>query len=156
MGFILEDIDIPVWKFISSTWEHIDFKKLFNPHNFNSASNYMFKVNNRNTRRRCEIYSKLTIKIQERRLCIRAKTDGNEVRTHNHLVRKRTLNHIAKFAKWLSVRLRTKWLWVRISLLSLKLRIWRLLQARSSLTFRQTLECEFTLKLVRDMIIRYS
>ena len=32
------------------------------------AGNYMFKVNNRNTRTRCEIYSKLTIKIPERRL----------------------------------------------------------------------------------------
>ena len=32
------------------------------------AGNYMFKVNNRNTRTRCEMYSKLTIKIPERRL----------------------------------------------------------------------------------------
>ena len=74
-------------------------------------------------------------------------SDSQEVRTHNHLVRKRTLNHLAKLAKWLScvvnsylygafdsmllschvkmtewlsVRLRTKWLWVWISLLSLK------------------------------------
>ena len=31
------------------------------------ASNYMFKVNNRNTRTRCEICSKLTIKTPERR-----------------------------------------------------------------------------------------
>ena len=31
----------------------------------NPAGNYMFKVNNRNTRTRCEIYSKLTIKIPE-------------------------------------------------------------------------------------------
>ena len=62
----------------------------------------------------------------------------------------------ASLAKWLSVRLRTKWLWVRISLLSLKLQIWRLLRARSSLIFMQTIECEFTLKLVRDMIITYS
>ena len=30
------------------------------------AGNYMFKVNNRNTRTRCEICSKLTIKIPER------------------------------------------------------------------------------------------
>ena len=59
-------------------------------------------------------------------------------------------------AKFLSVHLRTKWLWVRIPLLSLKLQIWHLLQARSSLTFRQTIECRFTLKLVRDMIITYS
>ena len=47
-------------------------------------------------------------------------SDSNEIRTHNHLVRKRTLNHLASFAKWLSVRLQTKWLSVRISLLSLK------------------------------------
>ena len=33
----------------------------------NPANNYMFKVNNRNTRRRCEVFSKLTIKILERR-----------------------------------------------------------------------------------------
>ena len=31
------------------------------------AGNYMFKVNNKNTRTRCEICSKLTIKTPERR-----------------------------------------------------------------------------------------
>ena len=31
----------------------------------NPAGNYMFKVNNKNTRTRCEICSKLTIKIPE-------------------------------------------------------------------------------------------
>ena len=31
------------------------------------AGNYVLKVNNRNTRARCEIYSKLTIKTPERR-----------------------------------------------------------------------------------------
>ena len=31
------------------------------------AGNYMFKVNNRNTRRRCEICPKLTIKTPEQR-----------------------------------------------------------------------------------------
>ena len=31
------------------------------------VGNYMFKVNNRNTRTRCEICSKLTIKTPERR-----------------------------------------------------------------------------------------
>ena len=60
-------------------------------------------------------------------------------------------------SSWLSVLLRTKWLWVdRISLLSLKLQIWCLPRVRSSLTYRQTIECGFTLKLVRDMIITYS
>ena len=33
---------------------------------FDPAGNYMFKVNNRDTRTRCEICSKLTIKIPER------------------------------------------------------------------------------------------
>ena len=32
-----------------------------------TAGNWLFKVNNRNTRTRCEIYSKLTIKTPERR-----------------------------------------------------------------------------------------
>ena len=42
-------------------------------------------------------------------------SDCNWTRTHNHLVRKRTINHLAKLAcliRCLSVRLRTKWLWV--------------------------------------------
>ena len=78
--------------------------------------------------------------------------DRNWIRTRNHLVRKRALNHLAKLAnlsKWLSVSLWTKWLWVRIPLLSPKLQIWRLLRARSSLIFRQTIEYRFPLKLVR-------
>ena len=58
----------------------------------------------------------------------------NETRTHNHLVRKQTLNHLAKC---LSIRLQTRWFWVRVSLHSLKLQISRLLRARSSLEFRQ-------------------
>ena len=56
----------------------------------------------------------------------------------------------------MSVHLRLKWLWVQILLLSLKLQIWCLLRARSSLTFRKTIECGFTLKFVYDMIITYS
>ena len=64
--------------------------------------------------------------------------------------------YLASLAKWLSGNLQTKWLWVRISFLSLKLQIWCLLQAKSSLTFRQTIEYGFTLKLVHDMIITYS
>ena len=34
--------------------------------NYYSTGNYMFKVNNRNTRTRCEICSKATIKTAER------------------------------------------------------------------------------------------
>ena len=59
-------------------------------------------------------------------------------------------------AKLMSVCLRTKWLGFLIKLLLLKLQISRLLRARSSLTFRQTIECGFTLKLVHDMIRTYS
>ena len=47
-------------------------------------------------------------------LALKFISDSNVIRTHNHLVRKRTLN------QWLGVRLRTKWLWVRIQLLSFK------------------------------------
>ena len=59
---------------------------------------------------------------------------SNEIQTHNHLVRKRTLNHLAKLA--------------------LKLPIWRLL--REGVPWYLTLECRFTLKLVHYMIITYS
>ena len=45
--------------------------------------------------------------------------------------------HSNRLAKWLSARLRTKWLWVRVPLLSPKLQISHLFQARSSLMFRQ-------------------
>ena len=71
-------------------------------------------------------------------------------------VSKWTHTDLTSMAKWLSIRLRNKWLWIRISLLSLKLQIWHLLRARSSLTFRQTIECGLTVKPVRDMIITYS
>ena len=83
-------------------------------------------------------------------------SDCNGTRTRNHLVRKGTLNHLPKLTKWLrwvvstylysafdcmflscQVRLQTKWLWVRVPLPSLKLQIFRLFWARSSLTFRK-------------------
>ena len=58
--------------------------------------------------------------------------------------------------RWNVVRLQTKWLWVRVPLQSLKLQISRLFRARSSLTFKATIECAFTLKSVRDMLRTYS
>ena len=66
-------------------------------------------------------------------------SDSNKIQTHDHLVCKRTLSHLAKLAsltKWLSVHLQIKWLRVLISLLSLRLQIWRLLRVRISLIFR--------------------
>ena len=64
--------------------------------------------------------------------------------------------HFASLAEWLSVLLRTKWLSVRISSLLFKIQIWRLQRARSSLTFRKTIDCGFTPKLVRNIRITYS
>ena len=46
---------------IITNWGIADAIDLF------SATIYLFKVNNRNTRKTCEIYSKLTIKTPERR-----------------------------------------------------------------------------------------
>ena len=43
-----------------SVWSFFDISQIY------PAGNYMFKVNNRNTRTRCDICSKLTIKIPER------------------------------------------------------------------------------------------
>ena len=73
-----------------------------------------------------------------------------QISTHN------TTQSSTILAKWLSARLRTKWLWVPIPLLPLTVQIRCLLQTRSSLAFRQTIESRFTLKLVGDMIITYS
>ena len=68
------------------------------------------------------LYSCLNVKelVARNRRDICSLSDCNGTRTHNHLVRKRTLNHLASLAKWLSVRLGTKWLWVLVSLHSLK------------------------------------
>ena len=74
------------------------------------------------------------------------------IRTHNHLVRKGTLNHLAKlasFVKWFSAYLRNKCLWVRILLMS---RTWKLCVSVqfcliSSLWFKHVVR-HFTCKLV--------
>ena len=47
-----------------------------------SLSLYLFKVNNRNTRKRCEICSKLTIKTPERRQC---RHFGNFIANFEHV-----------------------------------------------------------------------
>ena len=69
------------------------------------------------------LYSCLNVKelLARNRRDIWNLSDCNGTRTHNHLVRKPTLNHLAKLAslaKWLNVRLQTKCLWVQILLLS--------------------------------------
>ena len=48
------------------------------------------------------IYLKVTIEENWRSQNFIFQSDSNEIRTHNHLVRKRTLNHLAKLVNWLS------------------------------------------------------
>ena len=60
-------------------------------------------------------------------------------------------NHLASLGKWLSVRLRAKRFWVRAQFPSLKLQILHLLESKEVLDYQPTIECEFTLKRVRDM-----
>ena len=72
------------------------------------------------------LYSCLNIKelLAQNRRQIWSLSDCNWTQTHNHLVRKRTLDNLAKLAsldKWLNVRLRTKWLWVQVQLQSLEM-----------------------------------
>ena len=50
------------------------------------------------------MYSCLNVKelLAQNRCDIWSLSDCSGIRTHNHLVRKRTLDHLAKLAKWLS------------------------------------------------------
>ena len=53
------------------TSENDDFHStILKPFQLDPAGNYMFKVNNRNTRTRCETCSKLTKEIPEPRMLI--------------------------------------------------------------------------------------
>ena len=61
------------WKWYRKFWKNSNIFALTQvnngwPFSANSARNYRFKVNNRNTKTRCEICSKLTIKTPEPRL----------------------------------------------------------------------------------------
>ena len=53
--------------YISNPTSNFEIKMIRRLEKISPVGNYMFKVNNRNTRIRCEIYSKLTIKTPERR-----------------------------------------------------------------------------------------
>ena len=53
-----------MWKCFSCVCWNVNSRCLYPGFNANPAGNYMFKVNNRNTGTRCEICSKLTIKIK--------------------------------------------------------------------------------------------
>ena len=60
---VLYSINIKGLRFVFFSAPSKGFMKAANPVNIN-----LFKVKNRNTRKRCEIHSKLTIKTPERRL----------------------------------------------------------------------------------------
>ena len=49
----------------------------------------------------CSCLNVKELRAQSRRH-IWSLSDCNGIRTHNHVVRKRTLNHLAKLAKWLN------------------------------------------------------
>ena len=57
------------------------------------------------------IYSIVCMNVRELlaqcRRHVWSSSDSNEIRTHNHLVPKRTLNHLAKLAKWWSCAVST-------------------------------------------------
>ena len=56
-----------IQQWISRYGTHEKLSRNLGLSSYNPVGNYMFKVNNRNTRARCEICSKLTIKTPERR-----------------------------------------------------------------------------------------
>ena len=91
------------------------------------ADIYMLELNKRKTKKRCSIYSKLSVRWIWLYVIVVSRTG---FRANSNTI-------VASLAKWLSVRLRNKWFWVRVQLQSLDLHISRLLRARSSLTFRQ-------------------
>ena len=69
VSIIISNIPCGIVECISISSIILNLKKSlysFNPNSSCPAGNYIFKVNNRNTRTRCEICSKLTIKIPER------------------------------------------------------------------------------------------
>ena len=85
-------------------------------------------------------------------------TDCNWTRTHNHLVRKRTLNHLAKLA---ILAILAKWLIVyELSGCGFESSYSQLDFAPASskeiLDIQATIKCGFTLKRISDMTKRYS
>ena len=86
-------------------------------------------------------------------------SDWNGIRTHNHLVRKRTVNHWAKLsvlAKWLNVRLGTKWFCGFKSTCTLLTFWYRAYSEQGVSLYQATTERRFTLKRLCDMIKTHS
>ena len=130
------------------------------------------------------LYSWLNVKqlLAQNRRDSWSLSDSNEIRTHNHLVCRQTLNHLSKQAKWLSCVVSTYLYGVfdcyyhdtRPALLngwvfayelsgcgfkSLRCHLnsrYRACFEHGVLDIQATIECRFTLKCERDMIIIYS
>ena len=93
----------------------------------------------------------------------------SKIRTHNRLVRKRTLNYLAKLAKYLSCAVRTylygafqcmplltDWLYgFESHCCHLNFKVTPV-SSKEFLDIRATIECRFALKRVRDMITTYT
>ena len=79
---------------------------LYSPFDCKLLSRTNFRVNLHFTSFRVNLHSIVCLNVKERlvqsRHHIWRLSDSNVIRTHNHLVRKRTLNHLTKLAKWLS------------------------------------------------------
>ena len=66
-GIRQNEFNVMLWKVVKQlTWVYSVSLTIVVIH---PVGNYMFKVNNRNTRTSCEICPKLTIKTPERRFC---------------------------------------------------------------------------------------
>ena len=66
------------------------------------------------------------------------------------------INYLAGLAKWLNACLWNKWLWVGMSLLSLKTSNIAPVLSKGFFDIKATIECRFTLKRLREMIITNS
>ena len=110
---------------------------------------------------------------------MKSSNDSNGICTHNHLVRKQTLKHLAKLAKWLSCVVSTylydlfdyillschvrvsEWIYVKEPLARNRGDIWSKFKWQQQdsnpfLDIQVPIECRFTLKCVRDMILTCS
>ena len=119
--FINEDQDV------TETSKNTGKTKVLNTDVYSKQGFFLYVLIMSHTRFLSEstLYSSLNVKelVARNTRKILSLSDSSGSRTHNHLVRKRTLNHLTKLAslpKYFSVRLQAKWLWVRVPLQSLR------------------------------------
>ena len=81
--------------------------------------------------------------------------DSNEIRTRNHLVRRQTLTYLVEFSDWVFIYELTG-CGFESRCCHLNFKISFNFSSNMFLDIQTTIECRFTLKSVREMIIRYS